>query len=448
MRRRKSLVSKGRAATVLVLIVIAALIYAFFTVLEVVSPEGEWVNRSPYIARAGRIEIRASDRGAGLRSVEVEIRRGKESTTIYSKDLSGVEPPVRVFTDEIKPDFKELGIGDGEAVLALKVTDLSLWRSGNTLVVEYPVEIDTTPPRIEVISGDHIVLVGGSEAVVFKSSPDTERAGVRIEGRFFPAYRGAFEDQDRFLGFFTYPYDLKPGKRFYVEAVDAAGNGSKRSLTVMVKPHAYRKRRIRLSDGFLESKVPELLAAADISATGDLLKDFLQVNKDLRARNEGEIASVMAASTPEILWKGRFLQLKNSAVQARFADFRTYEYAGRVVDRLYHLGVDLAAVRKYPVEASNGGVVAFAGDMGIYGNTVIIDHGFGLFSLYSHLSSVGVEAGDRVEKGEEIGRTGSTGFAGGDHLHFGIFLHATPVLPLEWWDGRWIRNRILKKIKR
>ncbi len=446
MRRKKRLISKGRATAVLAVIIIAIVVYAFFTVLEVGSPRGEWVNRSSYIGRKALVRINARDSGSGLRSLEVMVKRGKKSTTIYSMNLAGREPAARAFNAEIKPNFRKMGIKDGKAVLVLKVRDRSLWRSGNTLVVEYPVSIDTTPPRIEVMSRDHVVMQGGSEAVVFKSSPDTETAEVKIEGRVFPAYRGAFKGQDRFLGLFTYPYDLKMGKRFYIEAVDRAGNKTVRPLYVKIKPHKYRKRVINLSERFLENKVPDLLAAADIDATGDLLDDFLLANRDLRARNEGKIRSVMKTSRPELLWKGRFLQMRNSAVQARYADFRTYKYNGRTVDKLYHLGVDLAAVRKARVEASNNGVVVFAGDMGLYGNTVIIDHGFGLFSLYSHMSSIGAKVGDRVKKGAEIGRTGSTGFAGGDHLHFGLYLHGTPVLPLEWWDGRWIKRRIMRKI--
>ncbi|MFQ5354838.1 MAG: M23 family metallopeptidase [Thermodesulfobacteriota bacterium] len=447
MRRRKSLISKGRATAVLAVIIIAVIVYAFLTFLEVSSPEGQWVNESSYIGRDGLISIKASDSGTGLGSVEVLIKKGGKSTQILFEDFSAKEPAIADFTDEIKPDFRKLGIKEGSAVLVLKVTDRSLWFSGNTHEVEYPVEIDTTPPRIGVISRDHVVLQGGSEAVVFKSSPDTLRAVVKIEGHTFPAYRGAFEDDDKFLGLFSYPYDIKPGKPVQIEAVDAAGNSRVRSLEVLVKPYEYRKRRIGLSDKFLETKVADLLDAAYIPTTGDLLGDFLLVNKDLRARNEAKIASVMETSTPELLWKGRFLQLKNSAVQSRFADFRTYVYKGRKVDKLYHLGVDLASVSKSTVGASNNGVVVFADDMGLYGNTVILDHGFGLFSLYGHLSTIDVMEGDTVKKGAEIGRTGSTGFAGGDHLHFGLYLHGTPVLPLEWWDGRWIRNRIMKKMK-
>jgi len=84
----------------------------------------------------------------------------------------------------------------------------------------------------------------------------------------------------------------------------------------------------------------------------------------------------------------------------------------------------------------------FAGDLGIYGNCVVLDHGLGLASLYGHLASFAVAEGDRVEKGQVLGRSGSTGLAGGDHLHFAIVLGGTYVEPKEWWDPKWVREKV------
>jgi murein DD-endopeptidase MepM/ murein hydrolase activator NlpD len=63
------------------------------------------------------------------------------------------------------------------------------------------------------------------------------------------------------------------------------------------------------------------------------------------------------------------------------------------------------------------------------------------------MSTIDVAVGDSVERGAIIGRTGETGLAGGDHLHFGVYLHGTPVTPIEWWDAKWVRNRILKRLR-
>jgi len=68
-------------------------------------------------------------------------------------------------------------------------------------------------------------------------------------------------------------------------------------------------------------------------------------------------------------------------------------------------------------------------------------------SLYGHLSSFSVKAGDTVEKEQELGRSGMTGLAGGDHLHFGVYLDGVAVLPVEWWDAKWIRDNIEPKLE-
>jgi murein DD-endopeptidase MepM/ murein hydrolase activator NlpD len=132
-------------------------------------------------------------------------------------------------------------------------------------------------------------------------------------------------------------------------------------------------------------------------------------------------------------------------VMSAFADQRTYVYQGKDVDAQTHLGFDLAVVAHTPVPAANRGVVLLARYFGIYGNTVVVDHGLGLATLYSHLSSIEVKEGQAVEKGAILGHTGATGLAGGDHLHFTTLVRGLPVNPVEWWDGGWIRDKVASK---
>jgi murein DD-endopeptidase MepM/ murein hydrolase activator NlpD len=207
----------------------------------------------------------------------------------------------------------------------------------------------------------------------------------------------------------------------------------------------YKKSTIAVSDNFLQNKVAPLLpdAAARQGAPKDV---FIAVNKKVRKDNEDRITGITKKATPEILWKGAFTQLSNSKVEANFADARTYTYNGEPIDTAYHLGYDLSVTKHYPVEAANSGVVAFTGDLGLYGNTVIIDHGLGLFTLYGHLSSIDVKIGDAIGARQIIGKTGETGFAGGDHLHYGVYLDGVAVLPVEWWDAKWINDNIAPKL--
>ena len=185
----------------------------------------------------------------------------------------------------------------------------------------------------------------------------------------------------------------------------------------------------------------------DLAARQGAPKDvFIAVNKKLRAENEKRITEVTSKATPSMLWKGAFRQLSNSKVEANFADQRTYLYNKEPIDTAYHLGYDLSVTKRYPVEAANSGTAVFVDDLGIYGNTVILDHGLGLFTLYSHLSSFDVKTGDAVKAQQIIGKTGETGLAAGDHLHYGIYLHGVAVLPVEWWDPKWIEDNITPKL--
>jgi murein DD-endopeptidase MepM/ murein hydrolase activator NlpD len=217
-------------------------------------------------------------------------------------------------------------------------------------------------------------------------------------------------------------------------------------LVYELKNVNYRKSTIAISDAFVQGKVASLLNDAS-ARQGSAKEIFLRVNKGLRKENEEKITAITQKATPSMLWQGAFSQLSNSKVEANFADARTYTYNNETIDHAYHLGYDLSVTKQYPVEAANSGVVAFTGDLGIYGNTVILDHGLGLFTLYSHLSSIDAKVGDPVKPRQILGKTGETGLAVGDHLHYGVYLNGVAVLPVEWWDQKWIADNIQPKLE-
>jgi murein DD-endopeptidase MepM/ murein hydrolase activator NlpD len=229
-------------------------------------------------------------------------------------------------------------------------------------------------------------------------------------------------------------------------ATDKAGNTREMRLAYELKDVRYKKSTLAISDSFLQNKVAPLLtdAAARQGAPKDV---FIAVNRTMRKDNEDRIAAITGKATPTKLWDGAFVQLSNSKVEANFADQRTYTYNGEQIDTAYHLGYDLSVTKNYPVEAANSGTVAFTGDLGIYGNTVIIDHGLGLFTLYGHLSAIDVKEGETVGKRQILGKTGETGLAAGDHLHFGVYLDGVAVLPVEWWDQKWINDNVVPKLE-
>jgi len=213
-------------------------------------------------------------------------------------------------------------------------------------------------------------------------------------------------------------------------------------MGVKVTPRRFAEKTMPVTDDFLSRKVPELLAANNLDQSGDLVEGYLRINRELRAATEVRVRQACRDSAPTPLWQDAFLRLPNSAPLSGFADRRSYVHDGKTIDQQTHLGFDLASLRGSPVPAANAGRVVFAGPLGIYGNAVIIDHGLGVFSLYGHLSEIGATAGAQVGRGDTIGKTGDTGLAAGDHLHFSMMIHGVHVDPVEWWDAHWMQDHV------
>ena len=391
------------------------------------------------------VEITIGDEGAGLKSVVATLSAGGSEHTLVSEQYA---QPVseKKFTLALS---KLAGLKEGPAVLRVSARDASLWNffRGNETVIEKNLTIDITPPTLELIADDRYVNFGGVGAIVYKTSADTATSGVRIGGYFFPGFKGQIKDQpDYFIALFAHPYNVPAEAKAVLVATDKAGNSRQMPLVYELKNVKYRKSTIAVSESFLQNKIVPLVQ--DVGARQGAPKDvFVAVNKKLRAENEKRITEITGKATPSMLWKGAFSQLSNSKVEANFADHRTYLYNGEPIDTAYHLGYDLSVTKHYPVEAANSGTVAFVGDLGIYGNTVILDHGLGLFTLYGHLSSIDLKVGDPVKQRQTIGKTGETGLAAGDHLHYGVYLDGVAVLPVEWWDPKWIRDNIEPKLE-
>jgi murein DD-endopeptidase MepM/ murein hydrolase activator NlpD len=439
--------SKLPIVVVLLVIVFAALIGGAYYLRPRFESEPPLITVTPAVDVLGvaPLEIQVTDRGTGLRSVMATLSQGGAAHSLASEQFAG---PVSGKAIAVAP-AKVPGVKEGPAVLRVTARDASLWHMfrGNEAVLEKNITIDVTPPTLELIADDRYVNFGGVGVIVYKASADTASSGVKIGNYFFPGFAGQVKDRpDHFLALFAHPYDATPEARPTLVATDKAGNTRELRLAYELKNVKYRKSTIALSDSFLQNKVAPLLtdAAARQGAPKDV---FVAVNKRLRKENEDRIVAVTKQATPSLLWKDAFAQLGNSKVEANFADLRTYTYSGEPVDTAYHLGYDLSVTKNTPVEAANSGTVAYSGDLGIYGNTVILDHGLGLFTLYGHLSAIEVKAGDAVARRQIIGKTGETGLAAGDHLHFGIYLDGVAVLPVEWWDQKWIDDNITPKLQ-
>jgi len=267
----------------------------------------------------------------------------------------------------------------------------------------------------------------------------------------YPGSAVGLSDPALRVGFFALRHDQDVNTRIAAYARDAAGN----EVTAPIEHRPFVKKflqsTIPIDRRFLDRVVPAIRSntpeiTIDTGSPDGLLKGFLEINGNLRRKNNDAITAIAATSAPKMLWTEAFAQIGNSQVESRFADRRTYFFDDQEIDRQVHLGFDLASVQQAPVLAANAGVVVHADYLGIYGNCVIVDHGLGVQSLYAHLSTIGVKPSDTVTKGQQLGRTGATGLAGGDHLHFTVLLQGTPVNPVEWWDPHWMQDRVFRKI--
>jgi murein DD-endopeptidase MepM/ murein hydrolase activator NlpD len=397
----------------------------------------------------------ASAPGRGLAGLRVEVEQGGVARVVARKThrplpswgLSGA----RTEREEMRVEVGRSalpGLKEGEAVVRVVAERARTWlRRPAPVVEELRLPVRLVPPALSLLSSQHYVAQGGSGVVLYRVGRSATRDGVRSGASFFPGTPlPGGEPEDR-LALFGVPWDLADDGPLRVVAEDDAGNTAEIAFVDRFFPKPPARDTIVLDDAFLAKVVPEIRAQTPgLRDLGSLLGNYLQINRDLRRKNAEELVTLGARSAGAFLWTEPFLALPNAKVMSAFADRRTYVYQGKDVDAQTHLGFDLAVVARTPVPAANRGVVLLARYFGIYGNTVVVDHGLGLATLYSHLSSIEVAEGQTVERGAIVGRTGATGLAGGDHLHFTTLVHGLPVNPVEWWDGAWIRDRVASKV--
>ena len=294
---------------------------------------------------------------------------------------------------------------------------------------------DNQAPSLMTLNGSRSLQQGGSGVVLYEVGEVPRKTGVMLDDLLFRAFE--FE-KNKYLSFYAHPYNVEADEfRPRVFAVDAAGNTRKIRPGSRTASYAYRKEVIELTDAFLETVKDKMMSASPRTA----LDVFLEINNQVREENYEKISQICQATEPKKLWQGAFLR-NLGATKAGFADDRTYRYNSEVVSRQVHLGIDIAGVNHNEILAANHGKVIFVGEIGIYGNVVVLDHGYGLHSLYGHLSQAKVRQGDYVRKGDLIALSGDSGLVFGDHLHFEMRVNGVPVNPIEWFDEVWVKNNI------
>ncbi|HMD87124.1 MAG TPA: M23 family metallopeptidase [Terriglobia bacterium] len=465
MSKHRGKSESGVGAVVVFLLVVLAAIFILLG-FKVASRQGPTilVPKTPKgLGQRVELVVNASDPKHNLKTLAVEVVQ--DGQVIHQSNLVISARPHRwwkfwtagpvsttswrvLVGHEVIPTLKE-----GHATVRVTALNDSwgrFFRGGRSeLALDLPVRF--APPQVEVLSTQHYINQGGCDMAVFKVSAGTTESGVQVGDNFFPSFPMKESEPQTRLCVFAYPYNLDPSTVPHIVARDDAGNESLASFNYKVFPKKFHSDTFdleKMAGGkFLENVVPPIMSQVpELRDQGSLIKNFLLINGPLRQEDAQKLVAFSQHTAPRFLWKGLFIRLPGKT-EASFADYRTYNYGGQVVDHQTHLGFDLAGSEHMPVRAANDGVIVFAGFLGIYGNAVVIDHGCGIQSLYGHMSSIAVKEGDQVKREKEIGRTGQTGLAGGDHLHFTMLLDGIPVNPVEWWDPHWIHDRIEAKLQ-
>jgi murein DD-endopeptidase MepM/ murein hydrolase activator NlpD len=446
MKRRRQKKGSGKIIGGLILVLAAVAGVYIYTApeFERVAPKVD-TPQSLYWNRTDPLKIDLSD-NVGLKHFELVLSDGVNSLIVGQGDL---DKGVKEQTLLVKyPKSKQLDPKAKSLTLTVKVTDGSLWNllRGNTTQKTIKIKVDHTRPNVNVLANSYSITQGGSALVVFQAEDDNlDKLYIQAGDQKFQVE--PYKKEGYYAALVAWPFN-KENFSAKIIATDLAGNKRVTAIPFYLKNHHYRVSWIKAKDSFINGKITDLASSdPEYAGISDKLEKLRAINETMRLKNEALIHSLSKDVPNKLIthWKvQKFYPLKNGAKVASYGDERHYYYGSKnnEVSHSYHVGYDLASTKMAPVIASNKGKVVFAGENGIYGNMPLIDHGLGLYTLYGHCSKLLVKEGDEVRPGQVIARTGTSGLALGDHLHFGILVQGVEVRPVEWFDGKWIRTNI------
>ena len=432
----------------LMLLIVGGALYVYFSatfernkpVITLVGNNGYWNLKKP-------LQIKIEDDSA-IKAYTVVMQSGAGNTTLVNEQLL---IPKKSLLLNIKPPRGSYAMKDKEITITVQAKDVSKWNflNGNDAVKEYKLVIDKKRPQVNIIENSYKISRGGSALVIFQAKDDNLK-DLYIESNKKHFLAEPFYKEGYYIALLAWPVQSN-SFRATIIATDDAGNITRQYVPLYLKNREYRLSKIKLSDKFLKGKIANLAEDFELTqGVSDPLEQFKIINEDVRAKNNALIHKYTSVVPQEMISSfkiRRMYPLKNGAVVARFGDHRKYYYHGKFISEAYHLGLDLASHAMAPIKTQNGGKVVFADYNGIYGNNPILSHGLGLYTIYGHCSSLNVAAGDEVAPNTVIAKSGKTGYAMGDHLHFGVLVQGIEVRPQEWMDKKWIKLNISDIIK-
>lgn len=382
---------------------------------------------------------------SGIKFVRISMSNSEDEISMLNQVL---ETPLKNF--DVNLTFPKTGFFSNKKDsynMSIEAVDTSKWNffAGNKAKKSVKVILDTTKPELYILSQSYSISKGGSAIVVFKAK-DNDLKELYVQTNYGKRFMATpFYKDGYYAALVAWP---APQSTFSAEVVarDSAGNESRAHVRYFLENFRYRVSKIELKDSFIDGKIAQMVDQfAKDSQSMDRLEKMKFINETLRDLNEQKIVSLTSGTSMEQISDFKiniFYPLRNGKKVADFADHRFYTYKGVDASESWHMGIDFASVAQAPIVASNDGRVVFAQENGIYGLNVIIDHGFGLYSLYAHCSSINVNVGDYIKVGQQIANTGVSGLALGDHLHFGILVQGEEVRPQQWMDKKWIKDNI------
>jgi murein DD-endopeptidase MepM/ murein hydrolase activator NlpD len=392
------------------------------------------------IGQATPIGVRVTD-SRGIRSASATVEQNGTSYQVWQMTQgSKAKEATWNFTAGVRttPQLK-----DGKAKLIVEATSNDLLHKSAR--VERDVTVVTQPPTVSVDSEQHYIYIGMADLATFSVSGAYTGAGVRVGDQSFRAWPMPGGKPGLF-SLYAFAWNMPQTTIPVVFAANGAGNDVTSPLTVVFpkkeQPH-YTVHQLQISEQFMQKVVGEL----DPNGTGDMVARFVRINSEMRKANNKTLAELRFKTADHFLFSQPFQRQSHSAAEATFADLRHYIYQGKEIDQQVHLGYDLAVTQHVGVEASNDGRVVWAAPLGIYGNCIVVDHGYGLQTIYGHMSHFDVHEGDMVKRGQVMGQSGMTGMAGGDHIHFAMQLDGVQIDPKEWWDPHWIQDHVARRVE-
>ncbi len=391
------------------------------------------------------VPIKISD-SSGIKSYKVTLTiNGEEKVLLNNSGKNKQEVEFSL------PIPTTINIADDDKLLyKIEAIDNSKWRFflGNVNVKELDLIVDRSKPKVRIVAMSNKITRGGSAAVVFFAE-DNAIGDIAVSNGYQSFVAFPFVKEHYYIS--IVPWSIQnPNFQGSIIIKDKAGNIRKSNIGFAQYARNYRVSNLVLKDSFIDGKISELIDNIDerpLDSFTSRLEMFKYINETIRER---DLESIKSKILNLSLWNAGdsikeinvFKPLKDAYIVGLYGDHRKYSINKQDAGESYHLGTDLAKIKNMPIVASNDGIVVMSSELGIHGNAIMIDHGYGITSLYAHLSEQYVKEGDTVKRGDIIGKTGATGLAFGDHLHFGILIQGIPVLSTEWMDSKWLKSNI------